>query len=65
MKFKFKPAVETTRTGDPYNDLFVGCVIKPEELLLDQHQIDAVLGAMDIILEFLLAAYQAEIIEIG
>lgn len=65
MKFKFKPHLEALFTTDPHYDLLVGGYIKPEELLLDEHQADAVLDAIDLITEFLEAAEQAEIIEVG
>lgn len=65
MKFKFKPHLEAIFTSDPHHDLIVGGTIRPEELLLDEHQADAVLDATDLITEFLEAAEQAEIIEVG
>lgn len=65
MKFKFKPHLEAIFTSEPHYDLIVSGSIDPEDLLIDEHQADAVLDAIDLITEFLEAAEQAEIIEVG
>ena len=61
MQFKRKKVY----SADPMYDLFDGGYIDPKKLLKDKEDIDRVLNAMQVVREFLDAAEEAGVIEIG
>lgn len=63
IKFNFKKDIETTWSSGPYYDLFDGGYIRPEEMLEDVAQIDAVFEAMQTIQEFLKQAEDAGVLD--
>lgn len=61
---RFKKLDEPVYTTDTYNDLFDG-EIDPRELLTDINEAAEVAAALNLIQEFLEAAEEAGVIEVG
>lgn len=61
---KFKDIEDTIFTDDPYYDLIEGGYIKPEELLEDPKEAEAVRAAVNLLEQFFKEAKRKGIIEL-
>lgn len=60
---EFKP-LEPVSSDDPLYDLFYGGYIKPEDLLANETDIEAVKEAVELVREFLQEAEEAGVLEV-